>query len=212
MKYTIYREPFTHIVIDDWLPWVYNLQILNELAALVPYMRDSKVNSDQGLKVAASVKSSKNLWMFQHDARTKCDYKISTVFEKHIWSSEVKNILKETNDSLFQTMMYTDTSQLLLSRYENGDHYDWHRDYNPTCTMNYMLAREPLKFSGGDFVLGSWDDKTEQHKIEFKNNRLVIFPSRCFHKVETVTGFKGSPDNARFTLQYWSKLKELREN
>jgi hypothetical protein len=211
MKYEIYKEPFVHVVIDNWLPWALTLQFKNEIESLIPYMTPGAVYGDQKVVVAPDYKLNKNLWLFQFFKAHRVDNNIATTFEKRVWNQDMKNIIKDTNDSLFISLLYTDTSQLLLSSYENGGHYDWHRDYNPTVTMNYMYAKEPLKFKGGDFVFGTWDEKVEAKRIEFKNNRLVIFPSRVWHKVEPVTDFKGTADQARFTLQYWSKLKDTRE-
>lgn len=211
MKYTIYREPFTHIVIDDWLSEEDNQTLLKESIDLIPYMHISKVGSSIGSVIAPQYKNSTNLWLFQHYAVKKPNFNIAEYFEKTLWSDDVKNIFRETKDSMFETMLYTDRSQILLSRYEEGGHYEWHRDYNPTVTINYMLAREPLKFQGGEFVFGSWDEKTEFHKIEFKNNRLIAFPSRVLHKVNPVVNFTGNSSEARFTLQYWSKLKDSAE-
>lgn len=211
MKVEIYKEPFTHIIVDDWLPWVHNLRIINELVPLIPFMRVSKVHSNKGIVQSATHKSSKNLWLYQHYAQFSKQYKITELIEKNAWKPEMVETLKQTGDSLFQSLLYTDTSQMLLSKYENGDHYDWHRDYSLTATMNYMVAKEPLKFKGGDFIFGGWDEKTELKRIEFKNNRLLIFPSRVWHKVEPVTDFKGHAQEARFTIQYWSKLKNIQE-
>lgn len=212
MKYEIFKEPFTHIVIDDWLPWVHLLQVTNSVKSLIPYMRVSKVNSDQGTVISPTSKSSKNLWLFQFFGGAKTDFNLPKFIEEKLWSEPMRDIFKETGDSLYQTALYTDTSQMLLSKYANGDHYDWHRDYNPTVTMNLMLAKEPLKFKGGDFVFGSWDRKTETKTVPFKNNRLVIFPSRVYHRVTPVEKTDTDAQNDRFTIQYWTKLKELREN
>ena len=212
MKYEIFKEPFTHIVIDDWLPWVHQLQVTNAVKNLVPYMQVSKVNSDQGVVVSANSKSSKNLWLFQFFNGRKVDFNLPAFIEEKIWSEAMKDIFKETDDSLFQTALYTDTSQMLLSKYANGDHYSWHRDYNPTITINLMIAAEPLKFTGGDFVFGDWEQKKETKTIPFKNNRMVIFPSRVYHCVTPVVKTDTNVQNDRFTIQYWTKLKELREN
>ena len=212
MKYEIFKEPFTHIVIDDWLPWVHQLQVTNAVKNLVPYMQVSKVNSDQGVVVSTNSKSSKNLWLFQFFNGRKVDFNLPAFIEEKIWSEAMRDIFKETGDSLFHTALYTDTSQMLLSKYANGDHYSWHRDYNPTITINLMLAAEPLKFTGGDFVFGDWERKKETKTIPFKNNRMVIFPSRVYHCVTPVEKTDTNVQNDRFTIQYWTKLKELREN
>ena len=212
MKYEIFKEPFTHIIIDDWLPWVHQLKVSNSVRNLVPYMQVSKVNSDQGIVISSNSKSSKNLWLFQFFNGRKVDFNLPAFIEEKIWSETMRDIFKETGDSLFQTALYTDTSQMLLSKYANGDHYSWHRDYNPTITINLMLAAEPLKFTGGDFVFGDWERKEVLKTIPFKNNRLVIFPSRVYHCVTPVVKENNDIQNDRFTIQYWTKLKEVREN
>lgn len=211
MKYEIFKEPFVHIVIDDWLPWVHLLQVTNSVSSLIPAMKISKVNSDQGVVVSTNSKSSKNLWLFQFFNGKNIDFNLPAFIEEKMWSESMKDIFKETKDSLFQTALYTDTGQMLLSKYADGDHYSWHRDYNPTVTMNFMLAREPLSFTGGDFVFGDWETKSVTKTIPFKNNRLLIFPSRVFHYVTPVEKKTADPELDRFTIQYWSKLKEIRE-
>ena len=96
-----------------------------------------------------------------HVVANQVEKNMAVTFEQHAWKDRMKQIFRETGDSLFQTLLYTDSSQLLLSSYEEGGHYAWHRDYNPTVTMNYMYAKEPLKFKGGDFIFGTWDEKIE---------------------------------------------------
>jgi len=54
-------------------------------------------------------------------------------------------------------------------------------------------------FKGGEFVL---QDKT----IPFKDNRLVIFESHRIHSVNKVIT-DDNPDNWRYTLQYFAKIK-----
>ncbi len=212
MKYEIFKEPFTHIVIDDWLPWVHDIRVMNSVYSLVPYMKQSKVNSDQGIVISPNSKSSKNLWLFQFFQGKQTDFNLAKFIEEKIWSEEIRKIFKETNDNLYNTALYTDTSQLLLSKYTNGDHYSWHRDYSPLVTFNLMLTKEPKSFTGGDFVFGDWDNKNPLKTISFKHNRLVIFPSRVFHCVTPVIKNNDNIETDRFTIQYWTKLKELRES
>ncbi len=211
MKYEIFKEPFTHIVIDDWLPWVHDIRVMNSVYSLVPYMKQSKVNSDQGIVISPNSKSSKNLWLFQFFQGKQTDFNLAKFIEEKIWSKEICKIFKETNDSLYKTALYTDTSQLLLSKYTNGDHYSWHRDYSPLVTFNLMLTKEPKNFTGGDFVFGDWDNKSPLKTISFKHNRLIVFPSRVFHCVTPVVKNNNNVETDRFTIQYWTKLKEVRE-
>lgn len=211
MNVTTYKKPFTFIVIDDWLDTSLNLKIQESICQLIPYMKESKVGSDSGTHVAQYFKKSKNLWLYLHYKLNPNNFNITEVFEKHLWSPEMKDVFRSTEDNLFLSSLYTNHSEILLSKYEQGDHYDWHRDYCPLLTANYMVAKEPLKFTGGSFLFGDWDSKDISSTVEFKNNRLVIFPSRVFHKVTPVENFDGNSSEARFTLQYWGQLRHRQE-
>jgi hypothetical protein len=209
MQYKIYTEPFTYIVIEDLFGSYLNSEILKEAQALIPIMTPGKVSLGNTNDVSANLKSNSNIWLFDFYKKYPNRPNVARLFERGLWNDNVKNMFKSTTDSLFRSILYTDNSQLLLSRYDKGDHYNWHRDYNDTLTMNYMFASEPTTFKGGDFVMGSWDEKVEKVKIPFKNNSLVIFPSRIWHMVTPVTETNGKLSDARFTFQYWTKLKHL---
>ena len=211
MKATVYNDPFTYIVIDDWLDIETNQTVLKEINRLIPYLKDSKVGADGGSYIADYFKKSKNLWLYLHYKLNPNSVNLTEIFEKHLWANEMRDLFRSTRDNSFITSMYTNHSEILLSKYENGDHYNWHRDYCPLLTANYMIARDPLKFSGGNFLLGDWDTKEVKSTVEFKNNRLIIFPSRVFHSVTPVENFKGAPEDARFTLQYWGQLRHRQE-
>jgi Rps23 Pro-64 3,4-dihydroxylase Tpa1-like proline 4-hydroxylase len=205
MNYTIHKYPFTHIVINDWSnnPGLYHTKTVD----LIPEMKPSIVYNNNTQVTDSRFKSSYNLWLYNSEQGTQ----LAKEFEKELWSDEFKKILFETGDSLFQSACYTDSSQVLLSRYEQGDHYSWHRDYNETITINYMIGRDPLKFKGGDFVFGDWVKEEPLVTIPFTPNTLIIFPSRVKHCVTPVTDFDSRPAYARFTLQYWSKLRYVVE-
>ncbi len=205
MNYTIYREPFTFILIEDWSdnPSKYYSSTID----LIPSMKPSVVYGNNTQVHNPRYKSSHNLWLYNNIEGAK----LAKEFEKDLWTQDFKNILFETKDCLFQSACYSDSSQVLLSRYDEGDHYAWHRDYNDTITINYLIGKEPLAFSGGDFVFGSWDAEEPIHTVPFKPNTLIVFPSRVKHCVTPVTDFTGNPVDARFTLQYWGKLKYVVE-
>ena len=68
----------------------------------------------------------------------------------------------------------------LLSYYENNDFYKGHRDKS-VLSYVYWCNKEPRKFTGGDLHFQELN-KT----IEYKNNRLIIFPSHYIHVVSNV--------------------------
>lgn len=211
MKVTLYKTPFTFVVIDDWLDTATNSTIIKEITRLIPFMKESKVGTDGGSLVADYFKKSKNLWLYLHYKLNPSPINLTHIFEKNLWSDDMKDLFRSTNDTAFISSLYTNHSEILLSKYENGDHYDWHRDYCPLLTINYMVANEPLKFTGGSFLFGDWNTKNISNTIEFKNNRLIIFPSRVFHKVTPVEGLEGNSNDARFTIQYWGQLRHRQE-
>jgi hypothetical protein len=218
MNIIINKEPFTYIVIEDWLPDDINQKMYQEILRLIPHMRPSVTSisnntNDVGKLVKDnSLKSSQNLWLYSwYDLYPHPTFDLGKEFEKQLWCPEVKQALKDTNDALFRQMLYTDTSQLLLSKYELGDHYNWHRDYNDTITINYFVGKEPHTWKGGDFEFGGWEDTNTSSVVPFKNNTLIMFPSRVYHRVTPITNYWSPPGGARFTLQYWGKLKYVTE-
>ena len=73
-----------------------------------------------------------------------------------------------------------DRLDYLLSYYGNSDHYLPHRDAS-TVTNLVWLARDESKFEGGNLLIQN------EYKIEFKHNRMVLFPGYTLHQVGPVT-------------------------
>lgn len=70
-----------------------------------------------------------------------------------------------------------ETMQFLY--YDEKDTYGHHADnFNTTALL--WLSKEPRGFEGGDFII----DK--KHKIDFKNNRMVIFSLNMLHCVTPI--------------------------
>ena len=77
-------------------------------------------------------------------------------------------------------VLLSNTHNLIYSLYVNGDDYKKHRD-NSCATCLIWLCKEPQKFKGGDIYFEELDKK-----IEFKNNRMVMFPGWALHQVSPV--------------------------
>lgn len=211
MNYKIYRSSFTYIVIDDWLDAANYESFLLSAVNLIPYMLTSKVSNNGIVVTDKTSKSNKNLWLYPFYSQHPKEFNIARLFEQLLWSKEMQSILKETEDNLFQTALSSDYGQVMLSKYEEGDHYDWHRDYNPLFTANFMFAKEPLKFKGGAFEFGDWFSNSVKETVPFKVNRLILFPSRVYHRVTPIENFTGDNSWARFTLQYWPNFSQKNE-
>jgi len=207
MKIKYFKKPVQHFIIEDWMPEDINKQILADLDLLIPFMEVGVVGKDGKPVVVPEYKNNTNLWMFSF-YRTHPEFgDLDKFIEMSIWTDQMKQEFKNTGDALFQSAVYSHYSTMLLSKYEEGGLYQCHRDDATTFTVNYMLATEPLKFEGGDFVLGTWEEEVDAKVIPFKNNQVVIFPSRVNHRVTPVTNFTGEPKDARFTIQYWPRIR-----
>lgn len=92
---------------------------------------------------------------------------------------EFDNIF-ETSDSWFYRNLTFNQDFTQVSYYENGDEYEAHQD-NSMITCLSWFYQEPRRFTGGDLLFPDYDIS-----INIANNRMVIFPSHIFHKVEKV--------------------------
>lgn len=110
-------------------------------------------------------------------------------------SPEVKN--KFINESNYFQYLKSDFEYgILLSRYNDGDHYKPHADTVLMSCITWMY-KEPKMFTGGDFIIES---QGKEHKIELKNNRTVLFPSCLLHAVTPVTMHSNETLDGRFSI------------
>jgi hypothetical protein len=97
------------------------------------------------------------------------------------------------------------SNRCFVSYYENSDYYKLHKD-NAILTFLYWVNKEPKRFVGGDLTIPEIGTD-----IEYKNNRLVVFPSHLLHSVSSV---KMIDDNeplsgyGRYCISYFMYLQE----
>ena len=87
------------------------------------------------------------------------------------------SILEENCLQYYRSFEASNADSTMLSFYRDDDHYDTHYD-SPSWTCLIWMVKEPKHFDGGDFEFTDIN-----HKIELKNNRMVMFPSCFNHKV-----------------------------
>lgn len=120
---------------------------------------------------------------------------INNITDK-VFSPEIFEHLN-SKGGVFNYIKITNTNHNFLSYYEDSDYYKPHLDYS-VFTMLFWLCREPKKFEGGELI---FDDLNE--KIDFKSNRLVIFPSYLFHSVtpvKMIDDYKPFGGDGRYTI------------
>jgi len=77
--------------------------------------------------------------------------------------------------------------------YDQKDNYGSHVDTMDTTALLW-LCKEPKGFEGGDFII----EDTE--KVEFKNNRMVIFKFGTYHGVETINRTSDLDGHGRYCV------------
>ena len=96
---------------------------------------------------------------------------------------EVRKKIEEFN-SLYRLMYWCDSRTHLLSYYENAGFYEGHPDTTVFTVLNWFNT-EPKQFTGGDIVLSSSNSK-KKATVEYRNNRVVVFPGCTIHEVTEI--------------------------
>lgn len=120
------------------------------------------------------------------------------MWSKYFWD-QMGDELASSEDSALVHASMTRFGKVLFSAYGDTDWYGHHVDIDLDCITTAVLMltlKESQQFEGGAFLLGD-------QKIEFKNNRLIVFPSCRMHGVEPVKLQEDIYENRRFTIQYF---------
>jgi Rps23 Pro-64 3,4-dihydroxylase Tpa1-like proline 4-hydroxylase len=176
MVITEYNSPVRHIVIDEFLGVNTNQHVLNLIQKQLPQLEPGQVQTNNGsIEVADQFKRNGNQWLDPFDSE------IVNIFRNNFFKFDIAEELNHNKRS----------HNILLSRYIDGDFYNWHTDLGGFCTWNYFAIPEPKQFTGGDFVLSNaLEDANpiDTTVIEPVNDRLIIFPAQYRHKVTPIVG------------------------
>ncbi len=98
--------------------------------------------------------------------------------------------------------------EIQISAYGHGDYYVAHFDAGGTSriTINLLWCIGEQSFSGGSLKFHDPVDEAREAEIEFRKNRLVVFPCHTLHQVSRVELEGGRYENKRFSIQAWSEL------
>jgi len=122
-------------------------------------------------------------------------------------SPDFMGAIENASDPFWSLFKFTSKELSKVSRYGNGDRYDWHNDQiqHGLITIVYMLSKFPEHFTGGDFLIKN--KANDVKTIWFEDNSVIIFPRMFAHKVSEV---KSSGDNwydARFSIQWFVNIR-----
>jgi Rps23 Pro-64 3,4-dihydroxylase Tpa1-like proline 4-hydroxylase len=179
-----------YLVIDDFLKddelknvWL-ELDFLTNKSIMLP---PEKYNSARD-KLTNVILKKNNVIFLDDIYQNRETSNILTNFKK-LYSKEVVDIIEDLPNE-FKYFKFVGHDRTFISYYEDSDYYKPHVD-QAVLTCLYWCNKSPKLFEGGNLTIGD-----EQTQIEYKNNRLVIFPSYNIHSVDVI---KMAEDNIPFS-------------
>ena len=179
----------------------YPLAIPNELVDLIvaevdnikfEEFAESTIGPQGTESIIAQVRNSKTAWWYE-------DHWITSIFSHYF---------NKANRDLWEYDL-TYLKGIQVTKYEEGDKYDWHCDYGAEYDNSHtrklsatLLITDPTEFEGGD--LEFIDYHGNNVKVERTKGTMIIFDSRTPHRVTPVT--KGT----RISLVAWMLGTKLR--
>ena len=215
MKISRYNTVGPVIVIDDFLPEASAAEVLDECIELKPIYHQAGVISKkpgvQGQGGLIDKNMRKNEAVFIDKIFDKNAEKSRIL--KHVFNGNFKRKLKDTwreGDTCFDIINYANRFETVLSRYGDGDFYNYHLDSNGTfgnrvITAVYYVQKPNVTFTGGELVLKRND---QELAIPPSHNKLVVFRSDTLHKVQTVKMLSDKFEDSRFSVNIWIGFKE----
>lgn len=170
---------------------------MNALNALYVHMTPGKFYKNEEDNIIRDIKNNLNFFPYAHTDLPESNLIIDMI-ERKVWSQEMRKIYHEVKDSMFSFFHYSNESNIMLSRYEKGSHYDWHRDLMRSLTLNIWLSDDDV--IGGNFEIQNVLGNTKT--INYGDNMMIAFPSECQHRVTKIEN-----DCIRYSIQYFSTYK-----
>ncbi len=205
MKVT--SELKTHLIVDDFFTSEELKFIWQELDYLTsPNRMYTPDNSHSGSATQDGKPLKQNLVAPIRKIFNEAQYSdIFNSFNK-IYDKEFSEIMDDMNNEF---RYYGHSAHLnngcFISYYEDNDFYKLHRD-SAILTFLFWCNKEPKKFVGGDLTIPEIGVD-----IEYRNNRLVVFPSHLLHSVspiEMVEENEPLSGYGRYCISYFMYLRE----
>ncbi len=186
MEIEVYTFPVTFCVVKNF----YNcdeLQLLSEeLEKLKPQLKGPQ-HTGTAHDVLGGIKKD------NHGAFLHANHPIVKLNQKTLRPEFIHDLVRE--NWFFTYLKHCNSSNTLVSYYEDSGHYKSHVDASIVTAIHYYW-KEPKMFSGGDLYFGDF-------KVPIENNCLLIFPSCTEHSVTKLHG------SGRFAItQFISKTED----
>lgn len=175
MDLEVFRYPVPFCIIRNFLPSEKYDKVKIELNSVKPYLKGTEYTGASKLPNQQYAVKRKGLFLNEH-THLHGNSGINSIFDTVV---DPVNLEQLMNSSwIFGYLENLPKAGTLISLYEEGDEYKYHRDKAVLSIIYYLFDGE---FTGGDFFL--------QHvKVPIENNSLIIFPSCVHHCVKPIVG------------------------
>lgn len=190
---TIKKGILSYVIIDNFFDDFEAIAIRQECLDLQNELKSPKEvfsATDNGIPL----KTSKGLFLHNF-FKAELHSAILTFYRKLFCDDIYKEIEKE--DVNFRHLRYSTKDTTLLNIYKNNEEYNAHTDNSVLTAITMFKIGE---FTGGELVFPDFDEV-----VEFKENRLVLFPGCLLHKANPI---KSENDGMRITIVKFISYKE----
>ena len=137
--------------------------------------------ANRGVAINNNGKSIANLSRIYLDELYKNKREQSNILQcyQKLFTREIINKYKEKTLAA-RTYAITNTDWSQVSYYENNNNYEEHFDEFIHSVLIWFY-RKPKRFDGGDLIFTDLNET-----VKCKHNRMILFPSYYYHKVNKV--------------------------
>jgi Rps23 Pro-64 3,4-dihydroxylase Tpa1-like proline 4-hydroxylase len=193
MKINKILDPFSYILIDNFLDEESYKEVFTEIISLIPNLRSP---AETGSSRDNNRYRKRGLGIFIDDIfqDNRNNSSILTNYEKKLSSVDiVKEMLN--HDWFFKTYYFsTNRDTTLLQSYGDGDFYNAHTDAS-NVTLIGLYHKKPKAYSGGELIFPTYDIK-----FDLVDNQVLLFPSQIPHQVLEITKNDDDEETNRFTI------------
>lgn len=203
MKINPLKEPFNHIIVEDYLSEQEYELIWKELMFLYPRMRPP-----EGTSAASDyrgVRQKKGIGIFVDNVFTDREMSDILRISRKVLCNEIVAVADNDLDLYYKLLRSVDHDSTLAQLYTNGDYYRAHRDTSVFTTIT-ILHKTPKQYTGGELYFPEFD-----YKVELSNNQALIFPSILLHEVCEVKQSTVNPEDGRFSISQLMNVFHARQ-
>lgn len=199
-----FKEPIPHIIIKNFLTDKELEKIWEEVDEL-----DFKTGTYNVNGVEKVVEIKTNMSSIVNDKYPNMDdsYLRSLFWYRFQNNPDFAKAISTNTNPFWALFAFTQSELTKVSRYADGDKYDWHPDIckEGLITIIYQFSKLPQNFTGGDF---EFKNKIGESKtIPYLHNSVIIFPRMYLHRVTPVVSKGKDWYDARFSIQWFINIR-----